>query len=137
MTIESDAELSDEEGSDEEFGLEAYDDGEYRTVERAAPAAPAAPAPARRRVADESVVREMSGVSEDAAGRGRRAEKVGEQRSAHDAADDAAIEAGVFDEVVTEAAGGGAINFDELGLCRCLLRHVGGFLALSLTVVVG
>ena len=25
MTIESDAELSDEEGSDEEFGLEAYD----------------------------------------------------------------------------------------------------------------
>ncbi|KAH8061471.1 helicase [Aureococcus anophagefferens] len=124
MTIESDAELSDEEGSDEEFGLEAYDDGEYRTVERAAPAAPAAPAPARRRVADESVVREMSGVSEDAAGRGRRAEKVGEQRSAHDAADDAAIEAGVFDEVVTEAAGGGAINFDELGLCRCLLRAV-------------
>ncbi|KAH8071900.1 helicase [Aureococcus anophagefferens] len=71
MTIESDAELSDEEGSDEEFGLEAYDDGEYRTVERAAPAAPAAPAPARRR-----------------------------------------------------AAGGGAINFDELGLCRCLLRAV-------------
>ncbi|KAK7237775.1 helicase [Aureococcus anophagefferens] len=124
MTIESDAELSDEEGSDEEFGLEAYDDGEYRTVERAAPAAPAAPAPARRRVADESVVREMSGVSEDAAGRGRRADKVGEQRSAHDAADDAAIEAGVFDEVVTEAAGGGAINFDELGLCRCLLRAV-------------
>ncbi|KAJ1457545.1 P-loop containing nucleoside triphosphate hydrolase protein [Pelagophyceae sp. CCMP2097] len=120
LLSDDEVEPEDVEDSDPSFSAFefAFDDGSgVRSAVKKASNEPEAkrPAPAPSK---DSV--KPFGVSEDAAGRDRRKAKVGIARAQHEAADDAAIAAGVFEEVITEQ--GGALTFDELQLSRPLLR---------------
>jgi len=120
MTIESEDEMSVVSEGEEKFGLDNYDDGIYHTLQQQKPLS--AESNVLKKCADASGVSCMSALAE-AAGRSRRVDKLSVYRSAHEAADEDAIKSGMFEEVVTElGVDQNALMFDELGLCRVLLR---------------